>query len=258
MGEDSFDKEKFLRGIDEAIPKYEKTLKHLKDILLYYEEARKEKEELEIQKKIRTEKTKIEQAIENLKITRQIYSTAKREPDFNPEDYNEDEYRNKSQQDIKSSDNLEESLEYTLTGIQKHLVGTKKILTRNQEIAAGSLILTIAITIGITFLLQGTSTHTQLDIFLLSNNMTEFDQNKIQNYENLVNKANNNQGIGVIILIAGYLLGVYIILGISSEEKTESAGGSKSSRQAELEAYEKDYLARLEEEHNEQEHTENS
>ena len=208
MSNNNFDKDKFVEEIDEAVPKYEKTLKHLNNVLLHYEKARGKKEKLEIQKKLEEEKTKIVKAIENLKITRQLYSPTKRELGFVPEDYNEKELKTEAKEAVKSSDNLGERI----NRIQDGLTGTKKTLSRNQAFAAGALILTAGLAIGITLLTQGTSTHTQLDIFLLSNNVTEFYQNKYQNYENLRISASFKQIVGAAVLIGGYLLGVAIML----------------------------------------------
>jgi len=65
-GKDEFDLEKFLKEIDEAIPKYKKTLEFIED--------QKIKADFPIDEELEEEAEKIKEAIKNLELTKQVYS----------------------------------------------------------------------------------------------------------------------------------------------------------------------------------------
>jgi len=66
-GTDEFDLKKFLKEIDEAIPKYKKTLKFLQDQIT--------KAEFPIEEELEEEAQKIENTIANLELTKKIYTS---------------------------------------------------------------------------------------------------------------------------------------------------------------------------------------
>ena len=214
MSEDDFDVAKFLKDIEEAIPKYQKTLERLQGFL-------EQTKDPTLRAKIQYEKRKIEETINNLELTKTVYSSEKTKPSFTLVESDALERKIKSENAIKESDKVEEETNQLGQKVEEGFAWTKKFLSKNQAFAAGALILTAGLAIGITLLTQGTSTHTQLDIFLLSNNVTEFDQNKYQNYENLRIDASFKQIVGTAVLIGGYLLGVYIMIRKNVKEKTE-------------------------------------
>ena len=82
--------EKFLRSINDAIPKYEKTQKRMQEFIDFYHNHP------EIQEKIKAEKTKLDEAIKNLKITQALYTkedSSSEQSDFAEEDYSKDDYQ---------------------------------------------------------------------------------------------------------------------------------------------------------------------
>ena len=66
-GTDEFNLKKFLKEIDEAIPKYKKTLKFLQDQIT--------KAEFPIEEELEEEAQKIENTIANLELTKKIYTS---------------------------------------------------------------------------------------------------------------------------------------------------------------------------------------
>ena len=66
-GTDEFDLKKFLKEIDQAIPKYKKTLKFLQDQIT--------KAEFPIDEELEEEAQKIENTIANLELTKKIYTS---------------------------------------------------------------------------------------------------------------------------------------------------------------------------------------
>lgn len=99
--------EEFLRSINESIPKYGKTQKRMQEFIDFYHNHPG------IQEKIKTEKTKLDQVIKNLKITQALYTKedlSSKQSDFAEEDYSKDDYEIRAQQAISQSDNLEDSL----------------------------------------------------------------------------------------------------------------------------------------------------
>ena len=95
--------------------------------------------------------------------------------------------------------------------LESHDDESKKKYNRGLSIAAGSIVLSIAIAVGLSLISQGSVVHTQLDIFQFTNEFSELDPKIIQSVSDMRVKATNNLYTGAIIMVAGYVVGMFVM-----------------------------------------------
>jgi len=196
--DDNFDKGKFLKEIRKAIPKYEKTIKRL---IVFIDELPKDSK---VRENLVIEKSKIEKAINDLKITEAVYSGSKTEADFAEEDFGKEDFDTEAKQAFKTGEEANKPFEKMFKKVQQDSF-------RSKYLAFGILIITAGLAIGLTFVATGMTTSSQLDIFLLTNNVTAFDEIKQQDYLDLRENARLSNAAGILIIASTYAAGIMII-----------------------------------------------
>jgi len=134
---------------------------------------------------------------------------------------NEIETKNKTLNDVSEQvGKLQKSSDKNFNKIGDKQDESQKGSNLGLSIALGSLCLSIGLAVGLSLLMQGSTTHTQLDIFLLTNNSTELDPVKLNDYNEMRNGANTDMFVGSVTMVSLYVIGM-LIMALKIKEKNK-------------------------------------